>query len=160
MKTLMQNLVVAVSGSDASINAAKYAIVLAKQYGCTLTAVYVVDTATLKQLVITKIFVEEESADYERSLEANGMRYLNYIRDLGAQKGVTVETVLKKGKIYSEIIQGAAARQANLIIPGGWERERKERDIISDSHREILLNARCSVLVAKEQDIEKIYDRL
>ncbi len=160
MKPLIHNIVVAVSGSDASINAAKYAIVLAKQFRCALSAVYVVDTATLRQLVITKIFVEEESADYEKSLESNGMRYLNYIKDLGGQKGVKIDTVLKKGGIFTEIVREADARGADLIILGGWEKERKERDIISDSHREILLNAKCSVLIAKEQDIERIYKQL
>jgi nucleotide-binding universal stress UspA family protein len=74
MKPLIQNVLVAISGSDASINAAKYAIVLARQYRCSLTAVYVVDTATLRQLVITNIFIEDESEDYEKSLEENGRR--------------------------------------------------------------------------------------
>jgi nucleotide-binding universal stress UspA family protein len=50
MKPLFQTVVVAVSGSEASVSAAKYAIVFAKQYRCRLVAVNVVDTATLKEL--------------------------------------------------------------------------------------------------------------
>ncbi|HOV39756.1 MAG TPA: universal stress protein, partial [Spirochaetales bacterium] len=112
MKPLIQNLVVAISGSDASINAAKYAIILAKQYRCSLTAVYVVDTATLRQLVLTKIFVEDESKDYEESLYANGQRYLNYIRELASQKGLKIETSLRSGAIYTEILREAEDRKA------------------------------------------------
>ncbi|MDR1315347.1 MAG: universal stress protein [Spirochaetales bacterium] len=157
MKPLIQNILVAISGSDASINAAKYALVLAKQFKCGLSAVYVVDTATLRQLVITNIFLEDESEDYEKSLMENGERYLNYIRELAAQKSVKVETVLRKGAVFTEILREAEQKSCDLIILGGWEKNRSEREIISESHKEILLNAKCSVLVAKERDIERIF---
>ena len=52
-KPLFSNILVAVSGSDASIHAAKYAIIMAKQYRCRLSAVYVVDTATIRQLTLS-----------------------------------------------------------------------------------------------------------
>jgi nucleotide-binding universal stress UspA family protein len=157
MKALFSNALVAVSGSDASINAAKYGIVLAKQYKCSLHGVYIIDTATLRQLVFSRIFVEDESQEYERSLEANGERYLNFVRDLAAQKGVKMTTALRRGPIFSEILSEAQERDSDLIILGGWERDRQERDIISQSHRDILLHARCSVLVVKEQDVERLY---
>jgi nucleotide-binding universal stress UspA family protein len=51
MKPLISNIVTAVTGTDASILAAKYAIVLAKTYRCKLTAIYVVDTATISSLL-------------------------------------------------------------------------------------------------------------
>ena len=157
MNPLIQNIVVAISGSDASIGAAKYAIILARQYRCSLTAVYVVDTATLRQLVLTSIFLPDESEDYEKSLIENGNRYLNYIRELASQKGLKIETVLRKGSVFGEILKEAEAKSADLILLGGWEKNRKERDIISESHKEILMHAKCSVLVVKEQNIEKIF---
>ncbi len=160
MKPLIQNLVVAISGSDASINAAKYAIILAKQYRCSLTGVYVVDTATLRQLVLTKIFVEDESKDYEESLYANGQRYLNYIRELASQKGLKIETSLRSGAIYTEILREAEDRKADLILLGAWEKERKEREIISEAHREILYHAKCSVLMVKEMNIDQLFKTL
>ena len=82
MKPLISNIVTGITGSNASILAAKYAIVLAKLYRCRLTAVYVVDTATIKQLALTKIFIQEESIEYEKSLEANGERYLSFVEEL------------------------------------------------------------------------------
>ncbi|GAB4222403.1 MAG: hypothetical protein Kow009_14220 [Spirochaetales bacterium] len=160
MKPLIQNIVVAISGSDASINAAKYGIILARQYQCSMTAVYVVDTATLRQLVLTKIFVEDESKEYEENLYANGKRYLNYIEELARQKRVNIETSLRNGAIYTEILREADERKADLILLGGWEKERKERDIISEAHREVLYHAKCSVLVVKEMDIERLFKAL
>ncbi len=160
MNALISNVVVAISGSDASINAAKYAILLSKAYECKVTAVYVVDTATLRQLLLTKIFIEEESREYEESLQANGRRYLQFVSGLAQEKGVTIETELRNGAIYTEILKAAEEHKAELILLGGWESRRDQRDSISIAHREILHHARCSVLIVKERDIEALFKRI
>jgi len=157
MKPLFSNIVVAVSGSDASIHAAKYAIIMAKLYRCRVSAVYVVDTATIRQLTLSKIFIQEESQEYERSLEANGERYLSFIEELARVKGVKVERELRRGAVYTEILSVADEKKADLIVLGGWEKDRSARDIISHSHREIMVNARCSVFVVKEPNIDTLY---
>jgi nucleotide-binding universal stress UspA family protein len=157
MKPLFSNIVVAITGSDASILAAKYAIVMAKFYKCRLSAVYVVDTATIRQLTLSKIFIQEESQDYERSLEANGERYLSFVEELARAKGVKVEREIRRGAVYTEILTAADERKADLIVLGGWEKDRSARDIISHSHREIMVNAKCTVLLAKEPAIDQIY---
>ncbi len=156
-KPLFSNILVAVSGSDASIHAAKYAIVMAKQYRCRLSAVYVVDTATIRQLTLSKIFVQEESAEYERSLESNGERYLSFVEELARAKSVRIERELRRGAIYTEILAAADDRRSDLIVLGGWEKDRSARDIISHAHREIMVSARCSVLVVKEPNIDQLY---
>ncbi|WP_010259684.1 universal stress protein [Treponema primitia] len=157
IKPLISNLVVAVSGSDASILAAKYAIIMAKQYRCHLCAVYVVDTATIRQLTLSKIFIQEESLDYERSLETNGERYLSFVEELARAKGVKIERAIRKGAVYTEILTVADEKKADLIILGGWEKERSARDIISHSHREIMVNAKCSVFLVKEPLVDQLY---
>ena len=157
MKPLFNNIVVAITGSDASILAAKYAIVMAKTYHCRLSAVYVVDTATIRQLTLSKIFIQEESLDYERSLEANGERYLSFVEELARAKGVKVEREIRRGAIYTEILSAADERNADLIVLGGWEKDRSPRDIFSHSYREIMVNAKCSVIYAKEPGIDLIY---
>ena len=157
IKPLFSNIVVAVSGSGASILASKYAIVLANLYRCRLSAVYVVDTATIRQLTLSKIFIQEESQEYERGLEANGERYLSFVEDLARAKGVKIEREMRKGAIYTEILNAAEERKADLILLGGWERERNARDIITNAHREIMVNAKCSVLLVKEPSIDLLY---
>jgi nucleotide-binding universal stress UspA family protein len=157
IKPLISNIVVVITGSDASILAAKYAIVMAKAYRCRMTAVYVVDTATIRQLTLSKIFIQEESQEYERSLESNGERYLSCVEELARAKGVKIEREIRKGAVYTEILTAAAEKKADLIILGGWEKDRSARDIISHSHREIMVSAKCSVLLVKEPDIDQIY---
>jgi len=157
IKPLFSNVVVAISGSDASVLAAKYAIVMAKLYHCRLTAVYVVDTATIRQLTLSKIFIPEESQEYQTSLEANGERYLSFVEELAHAKGVKIEREIRHGAVYTEILAAAIDKKADLIILGGWEKERGPRDIFSHSHREIMINAKCSVLLAKEPGIDLMY---
>jgi nucleotide-binding universal stress UspA family protein len=157
VKPLFSNIVVSVSGNDASILAAKYAIVMAKVYRCRLSAVYVVDTATIRQLTLSKIFIQEESQEYEKSLEANGERYLSFVEELARAKGVKIEREIRRGAVYTEVLTAADEKKADLIILGGWEKDRNARDIISHSHREIMVNAKCSVYLVKEPNIDQIY---
>jgi len=156
-KPLFSNIVVAISGSDASILAAKYAIVMAKTYKCRLSAVYVVDTATIKQLTLSKIFIQEESQDYEKSLEANGERYLSFVEELARTKSVKIERELRRGTVYTEILDVADKKSADLIVLGGWEKERSSREIFSHAHREVMINAKCSVFLVKEPNVDLIY---
>jgi nucleotide-binding universal stress UspA family protein len=157
IKSLFSNIVVCITGSDASILAAKYAIILAKQYHCQLTAVYVVDTATIRQLTLSKIFIQEESQEYEQSLKANGERYLSFVDELAKAKGIHIEKDIRSGAVYTEILKAADERKADLIVLGGWEKDRSARDIISHAHREVMVNAKCSVLLAKEPTIDQLY---
>jgi nucleotide-binding universal stress UspA family protein len=157
MKPLISNIVAVITGSDASILAAKYAIVMSKLYRCRLTALYVVDTATIRQLTLSKIFIQEESQEYERSLEANGERYLSFVEELARAKGVKIEREIRKGAVYTEVLAAADEKKADLIVLGGWEKDRSARDIISHAHREIMVNAKCSVFLAKEPAIDQIY---
>jgi nucleotide-binding universal stress UspA family protein len=160
MKPFISNIVTAVTGSDASILAAKYAIVMSKLYSCQLSAVYVVDTATIKHLTLNKIFIQEESSEYERSLEINGQRYLSFVDELARAKGIKIERELRKGAVSTEILTFAEDRKADLIVLGGWEKDRSSRDIIGHAHREIMINAKCSVLVVKSPEIEQKYKEI
>ncbi|MDR1637260.1 MAG: universal stress protein [Treponema sp.] len=157
MKPLISNIITVITGSDASILAAKYAIVMSKLYRCRLTTLYVVDTATIRQLTLSKIFIQEESLEYERSLEANGERYLSFVEELARAKGIKVEREIRKGAVYTEVLAVADEIKADLIVLGGWEKDRSARDIISHAHREIMVNAKCSVLLVKEPGIDQIY---
>ena len=157
MKPLISNIITGITGSDASISAGKYAIVMAKNYHCQLSMIYVVDTATIKQLTLHKIFVPEESIEYERSLEANGERYLSFMDELARSKGIKITKEIRRGAVYTEILTAAEEHRADLIVMGGWEKERSVRDIIGNAHHEIMINAKCSVLVVKESNIDQIF---
>lgn len=157
MRPAYPTMLVAVSGSAQSLNAAKYGIALARMHRSRLLAAYVVETDLLKELVLSRILVEEESADYGRSLEENGRRYLAYVADLGRKRAVTVETFMRSGSVATQIVEVAEENGVGLILIGAYESQSTVRDIIGRQHREILRNAKCSVLVVREPQIEAFY---
>jgi nucleotide-binding universal stress UspA family protein len=118
----------------------------------------VVDTETIKQLTLNRIFIEEESREYEQSLEDNGKRYLSFVEEMAQAKGVKVETELRRGAIWSEVVASAEEKKIDVILLGGHDSESgDEKEIISASYRSIMLNARCSVLIVKERLIEQLF---
>lgn len=162
IKPLFQNVVIVINGSEASIHAAQYGILMAKLYRCNLKAVYVVDTASLKQLTASKFFVADESRMYEESLRIDGQRYLEYVSDLAKSKGVMIQTELRSGAVWSEVIMSADEMKAGLILLGGYKSEMnssriEKHDVVSSSSRDIIANAHCSVLVVREKMIEQLY---
>ena len=152
IKPIFQKVLVLINGSQASIHAAQYGMLMAKLYHCALKAVYVVDVATLKQLTLSKFFVAEESSEYESSLTADGNRYLS--------KGIKIQTELLRGGIWAETVKAADEFGANLILLGGIEKGSGSDDMLRGSYRHIMENATCSVLCVNEKQIEQLYKLL
>ena len=157
IKTFFTNIMVAVNGSDASIAAAKYAIVLAKAYQCKLSAVYVVDTAAIRKLSLSKMFIQEESQEFEMNLQSDGDRYLDFVEELAQAKGISISKIIRQGAVSTEILAAADDKRADLLIMGGWEKDRGPKDIVYTTYREIMANSKCSVLLAKDPYIDQMY---
>ncbi len=165
VKNLIKNVLVAINGSKSSIEAAKYAIILAKQNKFNLKVIYVVDTQTLKFLTNSKYLISSESADYEQNLEQDGKNYLEYVSNLAKSKGLLIETELLKGSISSEILKTAQEIKADLILIGG---KQSSQNNYSDSYRykhkielsvktEILELAECPVMIVHKSDINDLF---
>ncbi|MCI6257871.1 MAG: universal stress protein [Treponema sp.] len=163
IKPLVKNVLVAVNGSEASIHALMYGIILAKQQHINLKAVFVVDTATLKQLTLTKFFVADESENYEENLITDGKRCLQYAADLAKQKGVRIETEVRKGAVWAEVIKSADEYKSDLILIGGKEYRSYDslrHNMVSVARSEIIASAHCSVLVVREPELENLFKHL
>ena len=157
-KPLFKNIMVVINSTDSSINALKYAVLMAKLYRCKVYAIYVVDTATIRQLTLSRFFVEEESREYEQSLNENGHKYLQYADEIARAKGVKIEKVFRRGVVWSEVVAAAEEFGIDTILLGGYEKGViDQKDLLSSSSRAILLHARCSVLIVKEKMIEQLY---
>ena len=107
----IRKILVYVDGTEQSITAAQYAIVLAKSLGAELFALYVVNTRALNELVKARIFLESEQEEYHRDLDEDAERYLNHVRDLARSKGmaVTAESVERR-RASRDHEQGEGAR--------------------------------------------------
>ncbi|MCR5494143.1 MAG: universal stress protein [Treponema sp.] len=163
-KSLLKKIIVSVNGSQSSIHAAMYGIILAKQYGFSLKVVFVVDTATIKFLFNSKFFVPEERDSYTEALRKDGNTYLAYVEKLAVSKGVKIESELREGSVCLEIIKAADEYNADLILIGGKESKGKtlpfaesNRNIVATAREEIVNFAHCPVLVIHKPEIEALF---
>lgn len=165
MKQVFNRVLVALNGSQSSIHAAMYAMLMAKSYRTSLKAVYVVDTETTRTLTLSKFFTAAEREHYEASLTADGNHYLTYVGDMAKAKGIKIELELLKGAVWSELVKAAEDWKADVIVIGGPEEKRQRgsayrSSTASASRNDIIGNAPCPVLVVKKPDIEKLFKAL
>ncbi len=149
---LFTNVLLVVDGSEPSVAAANMAVRMAAQQGCSLTAVYVVDTATLDYLLQMRILVNQEREGFEQDLAKTGARYLEFVTTIARKHGAQVETVLRHGSIHQEILKEAHARNVDAIVLGGWKRTIARKDSASVERQHILDQADCPVIVVKAAD--------
>ncbi len=160
MKGPLSKVLVVINGSESSIAAAKLAMSFGRAYGSAVVAVYVVDTATIRQLALSRIFVPDESREYEDSLEESGRRLLAFVKEMGSAVKVPVETILRKGSIGGEVIACAEEIDADCILLGQAEHSSQFRGVHLEVYMEITRNASCSVLIVKGKQAEQNYRAL
>ena len=161
MSNPLGTILLYVDGSESCITAAQLAIAMAKSYGCSLRVIYVVNENLLAELLKAKVFVQMEKMDYERDLEEDGKRYLNYIVKLADRKGLQIETVLRKGVVHEEVARETEDCAADLLIQGELGEVLSLRDSFYEEGERILRKVKCPVMVVRGRDrIERMFDDL
>jgi len=161
MTNPLQTILLYIDGSESSITAAQLSIAMAKTYGSRLRVIYVVNENLLTELLKAKVFVQIEKMDYERDLEEDGKRYLNYVVKLADRKGLKIETVLRKGVVHEEVAGEAEESGADLLVQGELGEVLSLRDSFYEEGERILRKVKCPVLVVRGSDrIERIFDDL
>ena len=148
----IENILVYIDGTEESITAAEYAICLAKAYGAKLTALYIVNTRALNDLVRSRIFLESEEQEYTRDLEADAERYLNHAKELARAKQLNIETVKISGSIHTEIKKHVKDRNIDLLVIGELSRVQSRRDEFYNEAERAMRSVECSVMIVKDED--------
>ena len=152
MLGLIKRIMVYVDGTEQSITAAQYAIILSKITGARLTALYVINTRALQDLVKTHIFLKDEEMEYQRDIEQDAERYLNHVRNLARKKGVAIETLSANGTVHIEIKNMVEKHEIDLLVIGELSRIRSRRDELYNESERAMHNVSCSVLIVKDED--------
>ena len=161
MDSPIKKMLVYIDGSEESVTAAQYGIVLAKTLPAELTALYVVNARALDDLVKSRIFLKSEEEEYSQDIEKDAERYLNHVRNLGLQKGVTVQTVKKRGTPFLEIKAWIESENVDLMVLGEISKIRSRRDESFNETERAMRNVRCSVLIVKDEErVWNMYDTL
>lgn len=156
-KTFFKKIVVAVNGTQSSLNAAMYAIMMAKTYKLSVCFVYVIDTATIKYLSMNKFLIADERMNLEEHLLADGEKILSHIAGLAASKGLKIDRQIRSGGIFTEILRVAEEYEADLIILGGKKSGKNavsKRSGISSVENDVLSHSKIPVLVFQKDKIE------
>lgn len=149
---LIERVLVYLDGSEQSLTASEYAIMLARKTGARLFACYVVNTRALQDLVRSRIFLETEEREYSRDLEADADRYLNHVSRSASSKSVDVTTVKRSGNVHQELLKVVEEEEIDLLVLGELARVRSRRDEFYDESERSMRSARCSVLIVKDPD--------
>lgn len=161
MEGPIRRILLYVDGSEGSITAAQYAICLSRYYRAELTALYVVNTRALGDLLKARIFVKAEQEEYLRDLQEDSQRYLNHVRSLARKKGLVVQTASASGTVHQEIKNCVLANKIDLLVMGELSSVRSRRDELYDEADRALRAVPCSVLVVKDEErVTALYDAL
>ncbi len=152
MSRLIEKLVVYVDGSEESVAAVQYGIMLAKDSGAEVHAVYVVNTRAISELVKSRIFLDIEQTEYTQDMEQDADRYLNMARRMGDLKEVSVHTQKLTGSVYSELRSYIKEHDIDLLLVGGISTIRSRRDEMYSESERAVRSAPCSVLIVKDED--------
>lgn len=157
----IQRIMLYVDGSEECITAAQYGIALARKTGAELKAVYVVNVSLLEELVKARIFIKMEEMDYQQDLEQDGKRYLHYIKEMAASKGVAIQTELLKGIVNKVVVEKVSEWDTDLLVMGELEEMLSRSDTYHDEAELIFRKAKCSVLFVKNADaVERMFESL
>ena len=150
-----------VDGTEQSILAAQYAICLASFYKAELTALYVINTRAMEDLLRASIFLKDEQVEYEHDMEADADRYLNYVEELAVKKGISVTRRHTRGSVHKEIVSTIKDEDIDLLVVGELSRIRSRRDEFYDEAERAMRAAPCSVVIVKDEDkVWEMYESL
>jgi nucleotide-binding universal stress UspA family protein len=150
MARLIERILVHLDGSEQSLTAAEYSVLLAKMTGAQLSVAYIINTGALKDLVRSRIFLEAEEQEYSRDLEADADRYLNHVSKVAQARNVSPNLIKRSGNVHQEIRQIIDEENIDLLVVGELARVRSRRDEFYDEAERAMRSAKCSVLIVKD----------
>lgn len=148
MSEIFNRILVAMSGTESSQAAAELALRLASFHGAQAVLVTVVDTG-LAQEIARVLGRSEEEVLAEMEVGSHGI--LHHGQVMAHRLGLTVETVIRKGTPYLEIVAEAEARQADLVVVGSSLGEGARRLAIGRVVERVIEHAGCPVLVVRHR---------
>ena len=155
----IRRILVNVDGSEESLTASEYAILLARAVDARLFACYVVNTRALQDLVRSRIFLEAEEKEYSRDLEADADRYLNHVRKSAEALNVRAECLRRSGSVHQELLGVAEEESIDLLVIGELAHVRSRRDEFYDENERAMRSAGCSVLIVKDAErVDELFD--
>jgi nucleotide-binding universal stress UspA family protein len=146
VKTPFSKILVAVDGSKNSINAAEYALMLAKNNNASIVAVSVVDLSSVFKILPTKTKKQLIRLGKEESC-----RILGKVQSMAKQNDVFIKTEVIESSTSAEsaLLVYSKLNGIDLIVIGAGEKSRAVKAMLGSVASKIITHALCPVLVVR-----------
>lgn len=143
-----RRILVAVDGSDASINASNYAIDMAKKLEASLTVLFVVSPARYIDFGYATAGTMNEIESTKKKL---AQKEVDKINKEAMEQGVTVKTdvLINYFSVVKEIVEYAEKHKIDLIITGSRGMTGFKKMLLGSVASGVVTYAHCPVLVVK-----------
>ena len=144
----ISNILVAVDGSNASINASNHAIDMAKKLDASLTVLCIVSPATYIDLGYANVGRMKEIESKEKK---QAQKEIDKVKKKAMESNVTVKTcvVIKYTSVVKEIVDYAEKHKINLIITGSRGMTGFKKMLLGSVASGVVTYAHCPVLIVK-----------
>ena len=146
-KTIFSKILVAIDGSDASMNAADYAIFISKQHSAELLyALHVIHPADVDLFGPTG----ERAAYYTIDMDKEAQEYLDKVKDKASEKNIQVKTeIIASTNIAGGIVDYAEDKDVDLIVIGTRGKSGFKKILLGSVASKVVTYAHCPVMVVK-----------
>ncbi len=147
MKPEIKKILVPIDFSDYSKNALKYAVNIVKTFKAEMFLIYVVEPViyppdfSMGQIAIPSVNTEWD----ERAKDE-----LKKLADTEIPKEIKVQTIIKTGKPFIEIIDTAAEKDIDLIVIATHGHSGVEHILFGSTAEKVVRKAPCPVLTLRE----------
>lgn len=143
---VFRHVLLPTDGSEPSVRAAHVAFRLLRSGAGRLTVLYVVDEVVVAELTR---FNGRSAERVRMELEQHGHTYLGLIREEAEREGIAVDTVVREGNPFEEIVAAARELAVDLIVMGHVGQRGSDRILLGSVTSHVLDFAHCPVLVVK-----------
>ncbi len=143
-----KKIMVATDGSICSQIAANSGIDLARLSGGKVYAVYVLSMEYFSSMAV--------DFDWERihkALEKDGYKALNYVKEIGKQENVNVETILLEGHSADELIRYAEENEMDIIVIGSLGKTGLDRLLLGSIAGNVLRHSKIPVMIVRKKNL-------
>jgi nucleotide-binding universal stress UspA family protein len=143
-KTIFSKILVAIDGSDASMDAAVYAISISKQYNAEfLYALHVIRADV-------DLFELHDTSEYTIEMRNKGEKYLAKVRLKTNEKNIQVKKeIISSTNIAGGIVDYAEENKIDLIVIGTRGRTGFKKLLLGSVATNVITYVHCPVMVVK-----------
>jgi len=142
-KAIISKILVAIDGSDASMDAADYTIPISKEYNAELYALHVIRADV-------DLLGPHETSEFMTRMRNEGEKYLNKVKLNANEKNIQIKTeIISSINIAGGIVDYAEENNIDLIVIGTRGSSGFKKLLLGSVASHVVTYAHCPVMVVK-----------